>query len=37
VLFPRKDPIVYLLTHTPGWKTIYHDDLAVLLEREPYR
>jgi hypothetical protein len=37
VLFPKKDPIVYLLTHTPGWKTIYHDDLAVLLEREPYR
>ncbi len=35
VLFPKKDPIVYLLNHTLGWTTRYQDDTAILLERDP--
>jgi hypothetical protein len=34
VLFPKKDPIIYLLTHTPGWTPIYQDDNAIVLERD---
>jgi hypothetical protein len=37
VLFPKKSPIIYLLTHTPGWSTRYQDDTAVLLERDQPR
>jgi len=33
VLFPRQAPLVYLLTHTPGWTIRYQDDQAILLER----
>jgi hypothetical protein len=33
VLFPKNDPIVYLLTRTTGWVTKYSDDQAILLER----
>jgi hypothetical protein len=37
LLFPKKDPIVYLLTHTPGWSIKYQEGDAVLLEREQPR
>jgi hypothetical protein len=36
-LFPRNSSIVYLLTRTTGWSTIYQDDTAILLHRDqPY-
>jgi hypothetical protein len=37
VIFPKKDPIPYLLTHTPGWTIRYQDDRAILLERNQPR
>jgi hypothetical protein len=37
VLFPKKDPIVYLLTHTPGWTIRYEDEIAIVLERTQTR
>ncbi|HEY0784399.1 MAG TPA: hypothetical protein VGD62_00920 [Acidobacteriaceae bacterium] len=33
VLFAPDAPLVYLLQHTGGWTTLYHDPSAVLLER----
>jgi hypothetical protein len=33
-LFPRNASIVYLLTRTPGWSTVYQDDTAVVLHRD---
>jgi len=33
VLFPRGEPLTYLLQHDPIWKVIYSDKISVLLER----
>ena len=33
VLFERETPLVYLMQHTPGWKTDYQDASTVLIER----
>jgi hypothetical protein len=33
VFFERDAPLVYLLTHTPGWKTDWQRDNFILLER----
>jgi hypothetical protein len=33
VLFPPKDPLVYLLQHSPGWRPIYTGKTCVLMER----
>jgi hypothetical protein len=33
VLFPPNEPLTHVLQMDPQWKTIYQDDLAVLLER----
>ncbi len=33
VLFEPHTPLVYLLTHTPGWKVDYQHDNVILLER----
>ncbi|GAC1445511.1 MAG: hypothetical protein NVSMB52_06830 [Chloroflexota bacterium] len=35
VFFPKSDPVVYLLEHTPGWKVNFDDGAAVILERTP--
>jgi hypothetical protein len=36
-LFPRNTSIVYLLTRTPGWSTVYEDGTAIVLQRDrPY-
>ena len=34
LLVPRR-PLTYLLEHSPAWRTIYTDKVAVLLERTP--
>jgi len=33
VLAEPKQPLSYLLAHSPGWQTIYSDKVAVVLER----
>ena len=33
VLFEPRTPLVYLLTHTPGWKVDYERENVILLER----
>lgn len=33
VLFQPNQPLTYLLGHSPGWRVIYKDDVAVLIER----
>jgi hypothetical protein len=33
VLFPKSEPVVYLLEEKPEWKVLYSDNLCVLLER----
>lgn len=33
VLVDPAEPMVYMLQHSPGWKTIYSDQVAVLIER----
>jgi len=33
VLFPRHEPLTYFMEHDPKWKTVYSDQLSVLLER----
>jgi hypothetical protein len=33
VLFPRSEPLTYMLQHDPKWKVLYSDKLSVLLER----
>jgi hypothetical protein len=35
VLFQPDAPLAYFLTHAPGWRTIYSDSSAILLERTP--
>jgi hypothetical protein len=35
VFLPPKEPLVYLLEHSPAWRLIYFDRIAVLLERTP--
>ncbi|MGA7924591.1 MAG: hypothetical protein WCA20_01195, partial [Candidatus Sulfotelmatobacter sp.] len=32
VLFPRHEPFTYFMEHDPKWKTIYSDQLSILLE-----
>jgi hypothetical protein len=33
VLFPRGEPLTYVLQHDPKWKVLYSDQISVLLER----
>lgn len=33
VLFPPNEPLTHVLQMDPRWRTTYHDDLVVLLER----
>jgi hypothetical protein len=33
VLFPRHEPFTYFMEHDPKWKTVYSDQISVLLER----
>jgi len=33
VFFPKSDPLIYLLTHTRGWKTNFDQGGAVIMER----
>ena len=33
VLFPRGEPLTYVLQHDPKWKVLYSDKLTVLLEK----
>ncbi len=33
VLFPRHEPFTYFMEHDPKWKTVYSDQLSILLER----
>ena len=33
VLVDPAEPMVYMLQHSPGWRTIYTDKVAVLIER----
>jgi len=33
VLFPRGEPLTYVLQHDAKWKVLYSDKLSVLLER----
>jgi hypothetical protein len=35
VLLPSDQPLTYLLEHSPAWRPIYNDKVAVLLERTP--
>ena len=35
VLLPPAQPLTYLLEHSPAWRPIYTDKVAVLLERTP--
>ena len=35
VLIPQRQPLEYLLEHSPAWRKIYGDKVAVLFEREP--
>jgi hypothetical protein len=34
VLFPRGEPLTYVLQHDAKWKVLYSDKLSVLLERD---
>jgi len=33
VLLERRWPLAYLLEHSPGWRLIHSDSVAVLFER----
>ena len=33
VLFPHHEPLTYFMEHDPRWRTVYSDQLCVLLER----
>jgi len=33
ILFPHQEPFTYFMEHDPKWKTVYSDQLSVLLER----
>jgi hypothetical protein len=33
VLFPRGEPLTYVLQHDPKWKVLYSDKLSILLEK----
>ncbi len=33
VFYGREKPLAYLLRHSPGWKPIYEDEVAVLFQR----
>jgi hypothetical protein len=33
VLFPRGEPLTYVLEHDPKWKVLYSDERSVLLEK----
>jgi len=33
VLFPRSEPLTYVLEHDPRWKLLYNDKLSYLFER----
>lgn len=33
VLFPRSEPLTYVLQHDPRWKLLYNDKLSYLFER----
>ncbi len=33
VLFPKREPLTYVLQRDPKWKTIYSDEISVLLEK----
>lgn len=33
VFFPQSETLTYMLEHDPGWRVLYRDNLAVLLER----
>jgi len=35
VLYVPKEPLTYLLEHSPAWRLIYSDSVAVLFERVP--
>jgi Fe-S oxidoreductase len=35
VFMQPHEPMVYMLEHSAGWKAIYSDKVAVLLERSP--
>lgn len=35
VLLQPNEPLVYMLKHTPSWRVIYSDNVAVLLRRVP--
>ena len=35
VFLRPNEPLIYLLEHSPGWRSIYSDKIAVLLERTP--
>jgi hypothetical protein len=34
VLFPRSEPLTYVLQHDPRWKVLYNDERSVLLEKK---
>ncbi|HET9400807.1 MAG TPA: hypothetical protein VFO34_07640 [Candidatus Acidoferrales bacterium] len=33
VLFPPSEPLAYVLSHDPGWRETYRDNISVLFER----
>jgi len=33
VLMPPKNPLTYLLKHTPGWRVVYSDSICTIMER----
>ena len=33
VLFPRREPLTYVLEHDPKWRVLYRDRISILLER----
>lgn len=35
VLLPRNGPLADALSRTPGWKTTYNDDVAIVFVRDP--
>jgi len=37
VLFPRNEPLTYILEHNPNWQIVYSDQLSILLERKAWR
>jgi hypothetical protein len=34
ILFPRYEPFMYFMERDPNWKTVYSDQLSVLLEKK---